>query len=137
MTFDNFIFFMTNKHISQSGQTLITLLIFMVVAVTITTASVVMIVSSMKSTSRFEQGTTALQLAESGAENALIRLLRDPSYTNETLTLPQGTVTITVTGTNPITIVSEAKTANTVRKIEISASYINEVLTVTSWKEVF
>lgn len=121
----------------QCGQAVVTLLIFMVIGITITSAGVVLIINSSTATSAFQESLIARQMAESGAENAMIRLLRNPSYTGETMTIDNGTATITVSGSNPKTILSVGKNRNYVRKIQVTASDVNNILTVTSWQEIF
>jgi len=129
---------------SQAGQTLVTLLVFTIVAITITSAAVVIILTNSIGTSKFEQGTNAYYVAESGAENGLLRLLRDPTYCGETLPVDSGTATIGVidggggcNGTSPITITSTGNMGNFSRKVRVIATFVNNILTVTSWKEVF
>ncbi len=123
----------------QKGQALVTLLFFMVIAVTITSAAVVLIATNSLAASRFEQGTDALDIAESGVENALLRLDRDPSYTGETLNVGTGTVTISVSLGNPtiITATGSANQNNATRTIQVNTVYNNGALTVTSWKELY
>jgi len=58
----------------RRGQTLVLLLVFMAMAITITTAAVMVTVVNSQMGSKWEQGEAALAVAESGAENALIRL---------------------------------------------------------------
>lgn len=122
----------------QSGQTLLTLLFFMVIAISITTAAVIMIMTNSLSTTRLEEGTTAYYIAESGVENALIRLLRDPSYTGETLPVGLGSTVISVTNNGGVyTITSTGTGGNFTRKIQAVASYTNNVLTISSWVEIY
>jgi hypothetical protein len=122
-------------NLDKSGQTLVTLLVFMVIAIAITSSAVVLTISNSLQASKVEQGTIALQIAESGAENALLRLLRNPGYTGETLTVGIGTAIITVTGT-PVKIVSEGINGRFRRKIEVGVN-TSTTLTVTSWKEIY
>ncbi len=121
----------------KRGQTLVLLLAFMAIAITITTAAVVVLISNSQSASKFALGTEAYDVAESGVENALVRLLRDPSYTGESLTVGQGTATIAVTGTGPYTVTSTGVVSDFSRRIQVTANYTNGVLTVTSWSEVY
>lgn len=121
----------------QSGQTLVLLLIFMVMMVTITTASVAMIVVNAKAGDKLQQGSSAYTIAESGAETAMIKLLRNPNYEGETLPIGAGQAVITVTGSNPKTIISKGTVNNYTRKVRVIADYTNNVLTVTSWKEIY
>ncbi|OGG11894.1 hypothetical protein A2Z00_00870 [Candidatus Gottesmanbacteria bacterium RBG_13_45_10] len=128
---------MTPMKKQKNGQTLITLLIFMVIGITVTAAAVVLTISGSIKASKFQEGQITYQIAESGAENALMQRLRNPSYTGETITINGAPVTITVSGTNPITITSTALNGNYQRKIQIVAIDTNGILTVNSWNEVF
>lgn len=121
----------------KKGQTLITLLVFIVVAFSITTAATMMLLNSSQNATRLEVGTSALQVAESGMDNALIRLLRDPSYTGETLTVGEGTAVITVTGSGPYTLTSVGTVGRNVRKLQVTANYSGVQLVITPpWQEI-
>ena len=121
---------------SQSGQALVILLIFMAVTVIITMAAVTMIVVTSSGISGFEQSNIAYDVAEAGAENALLRLLRDPSYTGETLTVGDGTATITMTGSGTQTITSVGRFNNYLRKIQVVVM-VDDVDTIQSWMEAY
>lgn len=121
----------------ESGQMLVALLAFMAMSITITSAATAITLVNTQTTSKFSQGQEALSLAETGAENALMRLLRDPTYTGpETLTLLNGTATISVSGSSPKTITSEGKSGEFRRRVQVTATQVNNVLTVNSWSEV-
>lgn len=121
----------------MKGQALVTLLVFVVISLIITSASVSIVLVNSLSASKFEQGLMARSFAESGIENALLRLLRDPGYTGETLNLNDGSATVTVAGTNPKTITSIGRIGNFTRTIEAQAAWTNYILSVTSWREIF
>ncbi|MFI5265402.1 MAG: hypothetical protein ACHQT7_01515, partial [Candidatus Levyibacteriota bacterium] len=106
------------------------------VAIIVTSASVGVLLSSSKNTDKVYQGSTTYDVAESGAETAMLKLLRNPSYTGETLTVGAGTDTITITGTNPKTIVSTGTLNNFTRSVQVTVDTSNNVLTVTSWKQL-
>jgi len=120
----------------QQGQTLIILLIYMVIAIIITTASIALVINSSRGTDKVYQGANSLDIAESGAETAMIKLLRDPNYIGETVAVGNGQAVITVTGTNPITIVSKGTLNNFTRTIQVVVDTSNNTLTATSWKEI-
>lgn len=123
---------------NQRGQTLLTLLFFMVIAISITTAGVIMIITNSLSTTRLEQGTDVYYITESGIEDALIQLLRNPNFTGETLSVGGGTATVSVVQNGSLyTIVSQGSSGNFTRKIQAVAQYNNNVLNVTSWSEIF
>jgi len=117
---------------NQKGQSLITILFFMLISITIITAISSIILNSTSSGSSIEQGSVAYYSAESGVQNAILRLLRDPNYTGETMSINDGTVTIVVSGG---LITSTAHVANSIRKIQVQTGYTNNVLTISSWKE--
>lgn len=122
------------KHPHNTGQTVIALMVFMVMASTITAAAVALSIINSQSASAIELGNNALSVANSGGENAMLRLLRNPSYTGETMTVGDGTATITVTGTNPYVITSKGQVGDFSRTIQVVATG-SGFLTVSSWKE--
>lgn len=117
----------------QAGQAIVMLLFFMVISITVITAVVIVVGNSISSGSYFERGTVAYYSAETGIENALLRLLRDPTYTGETMDIAGAQVTIVV---DSGTITSTAFYANTERKIQVETIYDNNVLEVVSWREI-
>ncbi len=123
------------------GQALITLLFFTVIGVTVTSAAVVMLLVNSLSGTKQQQGDVAYEVAQSGADNGLIRLLRDPTYTGETLTVGNGSATISVTGSgtsgSPFVILSKGTNGIFVREVQVTATYQNNLLTVSSRKEVY
>lgn len=129
----------------KQGQTLVALLIFVIIVTTITSAAVSVMILNSAGASKFEQGFETQQMAESGAENAVLRLLRDPNYTgtgyNGESVLQFGTSSVTTsvtgTGTPNLMITSTATNGNFTRTIQVTATYNSNVLTLTSWKELF
>ena len=121
---------------NQQGQTLIILLIYMVIAIIVTTASIALVINSSRGTDKLYQGANSLDIAESGAETAMIKLLRDPNYIGETVTVGNGQALITVNGTNPKIVVSKGTLNNFTRTIQVIVDTSNNVLTATSWKEI-
>lgn len=127
---------MFSSHKNNKGQTLVILLLYMVVAIMITSASIMMILINSRAADSLSQGATALDVAESGAETAMIKLLRDPAYAGETLTVSGGQAIITISGTNPKVVRSKGVLNNFTRTIQVTADTSNNTLTVTSWKEI-
>lgn len=120
----------------RSGQTLVTLLVFIVVATAVTSTAVAVLINTTRSSSIIGESITATQIADSGAENALLRLLRDPNYSGETLTVGNGTATITVSGSNPKTINSVGRIGDFQKTVQIVVTY-NNTMSVTSWSYVY
>lgn len=119
-----------------NGQMLVTLLFFMVISITIVSAAVIMIIVNASGATSVAQGVDAYYIAESGIENGVLRLLRNPSYTGEVMTVSNGTATITVTGTEPKTVTSVGRIGDYVRTIRAVVGYTNNILTVQSWREI-
>jgi protein-S-isoprenylcysteine O-methyltransferase Ste14 len=127
---------MKNKK-TQKGQTLIVLLVFMVVAITITTAAAFIVATNSRAVGTFESGLVVSQAAEAGAERGLISLIRNPFYTGETLNVDDIGVTVNVVGTDPYVVTSEAVWEGFVKRVEVQAVYSEEgILGVIDWKEL-
>ncbi|MEI8232702.1 MAG: hypothetical protein WCG44_03065 [bacterium] len=121
----------------KSGQVAIMLVLIVVVLTTITTAVVAIGVSSTRDTTSLSIGEEALMISQSGAENAILRLLRNPSYVGEAnLPIGAGSATIEVTGTGPLTVVSTGTILGMVRRTQVIVEIIAGKLTVTSWREI-
>lgn len=120
----------------KSGQALVLLIVLMVVGLTITSAAVVYVIVNSRAATSFSRGEVAYGVAESGAENAILRLVRNPNYNGETLTVGSGIATITVSGSSTKTIVSEGAVGDFRRKIQVTGSYINNIFTASNWAEI-
>lgn len=121
---------------NQSGQSLVLLLVFVMVAISITTVATFVIASNSLSATNYSQGLATKHMAETGAEIALVKILRDPAYTGETLVVDTGTVVISVSGSTVLTINSVATNGSFTKRVEVIAAYSNNVLTPTSWKDI-
>jgi len=122
----------------KSGQIAIMLILVLLVLTTITTAVVAIAFSTSRDTTTMSLGSSAYAIASSGAENAILQLLRNSNYVGESnLSVGDGSVTIIVTtnGTTK-TILSTATVNNIVRSVSVDASLINGQLDVLSWQEI-
>ena len=121
---------------NQKGQTLVSLLI--IIAVTILAVASAIVSASLSSTTAITTISGKVYYsAETGAEEALIKLLRDPEYSGETLDLEGVNVEVSVTSPTPTerVIISTASENNIKRRVDVSAEFLNNILTVTSWDE--
>jgi hypothetical protein len=123
------------KQLNQSGQTLIALLIFMLVAMTVTIAATAIAIINLQGNTSFANGQLALQNAQSGVENAVLSLERNPSYTGGTIPLASGTDTITVSGSGTLTIVSVGTDGNFSRTLTATATDTSDIISITNWSE--
>jgi len=122
---------------NQKGQALVSLLIIIAVAV-LAVASAIVSASISSTTAITTISDRVYYSAETGAEEALIKLLRDPIYSGEILDIDEVRVEVAVSSPTPVErIVSSTASANNVkRRVAISAEFVNNILTVTSWEEV-
>jgi hypothetical protein len=126
------------KVIKQNkGQALITLLFFTMIGMAIAIAAIIVTLSSTIASGKFQSGTLTFSEAESGAENAYLKLLRNPYYTGETMAINGATVTATVSGSTNITIISQATSGTFSRTIKVKLQYTNGKYVIQSWKEAF
>lgn len=127
----------------RDGQALVVLLVFVSTATIITAAAVTVAIINARSTGSLAQGDEALMIAEAGAENAIIRIIRDPAgtYANEPpITVGNGTAQITVTtnGTTK-TIISAGTVGSFTRKVQITGTFNtggDNKFQLTSWQEI-
>jgi type II secretory pathway pseudopilin PulG len=126
--------------INNKGQALVLILILAVVMVSVTTAAVAIVLTNSQLTSQTEIGSQALAAAESGAENALLLLLRDPyGYLGETIDFFDGSTALVSipSGNYPKTMISTGKFGNFTRKVEIGLTYSNNELGISFWREIY
>jgi hypothetical protein len=133
----------TANHSAQTGQALLTMLIFMSIGITMLTAATIVLVTNIFGSVTSEQSMTAYYAAESGAEDGLLHVLRNPSYNG---TLPpyavgeaQTSVTITnetTNGSTNATIIATGTYQQATRTVEIKTATTNGAVVVTSWQEI-
>src|SRR4030042_2408217 len=112
--------------LAKEGQALIILLVAAAVALSVLTFATLAAISQGKSSGRNELGRKVYYAAETGAEYALMKLMRDPSACagTENLTIGSASLTINyslVSGT--CTVTSKATQSNVVKTISVQASY--------------
>ncbi len=136
---------MKNKNLSaSSGQALIMLLFFVMIGITITTTAIIIIAGNSLAANDVQQEEITREMAETGAEKGILQVLRNGNtYSGETLTNANisnwesgWNVVITVSGTTTLTIDSKATAGNYVKKVEVTAGYVDNELTLNTWKEI-
>jgi hypothetical protein len=127
---------MHTKSKSQ-GTVMITMLYIMIVGMLITTGAAYALIANTQSTTVYEAGTHAQAVAESGLENGLLRLIRDPDYTGETIDFGSGqTAVVTVTSVSGTVVTSTGTVGIISRQMEARIHYNEGVLVIDSWKEL-
>lgn len=122
--------------INTKGQAMVTVLVFAVVTITIATAAIFMTLNIASSQSSISSSSSVYLYAETGMENALLRLLRDPAYSGEVMQIGSAEITTSVTNGSDYTITSSARDGSYLRTIQVQASVTNGILSIDNWKEV-
>lgn len=126
-----------NLHNNKSGQILTSVIVFMAFGLSVIALSAVLTIINIQSTAKNAQSAQALNYAEAGAEEGVLRLIRDPAYSGGTLLIDTVSVPITVTGDAVSKIVTATATYNGfTKKIQAQVSLANNKLTLISWKQV-
>jgi hypothetical protein len=129
---------MKNEFMNKdNGQALISLVFFTIIGMAIATAAILATLSSTIASSKLQSGTLTFSEAESGAENAYLKLLRNPYYKGEKMSINGATVIATVSGSTNITIDSKATSGTFSRAVEVKLQYTAGKYVIQSWKEAF
>lgn len=127
------------KILTQSGQALIMLLVFTTIAIITISAAVALTIITRQNAAKVANSEESLHYAEAGADEAILKVIKDPSYTvtGQVLTIGLGSARVDVTGAaNNKTIVSEGLGPGHRRKIQVIGTYANGVFTINSWQEI-
>lgn len=125
------------KH--KSGQALVALLVFVMIATIIISAAVAISIINSQATSDYSIGEEAYDIADAGADNAILRLLRDPqgNYNGETLPMGNGEAVILITRISPNIIINSIGEVNGFyRTVEIEGTYVDNIFTPTRYEEI-
>lgn len=121
----------------EKGQVMITMLYIMVIGMLVTTGAAYALIGNTQATTTYELGSLALAAAESGLENAVLRLIRDPAYSGETLTIDANTTArIAVSTEAGIVVTSTGSAGSAVRHMQAQIHYNDDILRIDSWKEL-
>lgn len=127
-----------NTTSNKRAQTLVVLLIFIMVAITIAMTSVSILISNAESTRSAGQTMEAYYAAEAGIENASLQLLRNPNYTGEILQVSADTtVEIIVTHSSDYVVMATGTSGGFTRVIEAKLDYTDNILSIISWTELY
>ncbi len=111
----------------------------MLISTIVISAAVAMIITNTGAISGIEQGQMAYQAAESGVEEAVIQLLRNPNFSGTVSNISTGLskFTYTVSVSSPKTIDSYGSYLGFKRHIYVTTSYNSGQLVVNPWQESF
>lgn len=131
--------------VEERGQALVTLLIFVAVALIVSTAAIGVALVSTQASSQFTQGEQAYDIAESGAEDAILKLERNSSFATPAsgydLAVGSGIAQVIVTPpglSSTKTIISRGVVNNRFkRKVQVVGQFSADgTFSVVSWNEI-
>ena len=125
-------------HKNTSGQILTSVLVFMAFGLSVIALSATLTIINIQNTAKYAQSEQASNYAEAGAEEAILRLIRDPSYSGGNLALAADAVIaiqITANGDSR-TVISSATYNGFTKKVQVVASLANNKATLVSWKQI-
>ncbi len=121
----------------KKAQALIQLIVITFLAMMVIGTAVAVNITLSQNSTNATQSQFAHKYAESGIENATLKLLRDPTYIGETLIFTDGTCVITVTGTFPNKTISVIGISGGIRrKVQASANMAGNKTLISNWVDV-
>jgi len=123
-----------------TGQAMIAILLVLALAIIFINTAAVIYLTETDFSFNSRKSNEIYYNTESGLENAILQLLRQPNYSGESLTFDDSNVTINVTagpGGNQKTITATGK-SNSNKFIRILTSIVeinNRLLNLVSWRE--
>jgi len=126
--------------LAKEGQALIIILVAAAVTLSVLTFATLAAIGQAKSSGRNELGRKVYYAAESGAETALIKLMRDPTSCTGSENLTIGTASVAINYalvSGNCTVTSKASQSNIIKTITLQASYnSNLIFNYSGWFEV-
>ena len=133
---------MIRKKISQKlfnqkkGQALVPILIIILTIITLGVGTLYISIGGLLLSSYSASGETVLMAAEGALENGLLRILRSPNYSGESLQVNGLDCTITVNGLSPQVVSAQCVSDLVIRKLQAEVTFINGEMIVDHHQEV-
>lgn len=121
----------------NKGQALIAVLITAVLGLTLGVFALERVFSGSEILKESLEGENLRSLNEGVLENGLLRILRDPNYTGENLTVQEASCIIEVVSGNPKTVRAICSRGDKTKKIQTTVSFNNGLVTFTPAHEFF
>ncbi len=120
----------------QPGNILVIVLVMMVVGITIATMSLALVITTTQSMGGAMEADRMRTAAEGAIENAILKVLRNPSYSGETMTIDGIPITLTVTQGAQTTVMATAVKGTHRQRYQVVLQRTNGVLGVVSWLHI-
>jgi len=122
----------------DSGQILTSVLVFMAFGLSVIALSATLTIINMQNTAKYSQSEQASNYAEAGAEEATLRLIRDPSYIGGNLSIAtDATISVQIAVNGDSRAITSTATYNGfTKKVLAQVSLANGKVTLVSWKQI-
>lgn len=120
---------------NKKGQALLIVILLSAIVLTIGMVTSSLSVANLQETIIFKEGVKTYFLAESALENGLIRLLRNPQYSGESLQL-EGVPCIIEVSQEPVQVRAWCDTGQVIRRLEADVSFIDGQMQVSQFREI-
>lgn len=127
-----------NQLSTQKGFMAISVVILISAAVLIIATTVALVgVGEAQSSLSINKGESNLSLVEGCAEDYLLKIRSNPTYTASAITRPEGTCSIVINSGNPNwDVIISSTDLNFKRKVQLKFTRGLNTITLTSWKEI-
>lgn len=120
----------------REGQAAVMVLAISLLLIFMVTTMVAVVFSLLSDTTMLSKGEKALFIAETAAEDSILRLLRNPDYAGDTnIMIGGGSADVVVTGVGSKTLEVTAFYGETRRNLAVEVAIVNGELSVVSWGE--
>ncbi len=120
----------------QIGQALVSLIVIISLVTVLLTSIVFVSIDQSKAALDAAQSKKALYLAETGIENAILMLLRNPTYSGGTFSVDGSSVDVNVAGGTIKTITSKATSGTHIKKVEVEVDTGENKIQLISWRQI-
>lgn len=122
----------------SAGQALIMVILIGAIALITVVTSATLVISELKKNIATTFAVSQYEITYGALENAFMRLLRDPNYTGETVTLGSSTCYITVSGdsTKSVEVRCVTTDGKYVRKIGATVTFTGGIMNVSGISEL-
>ena len=124
-----------SKHNNQ-GQALIPILIILLIVLTVGAGLLYLSFGSILLGSYSSLGEKVLIANHGAMENGLMRILRNPNYSGESLQVNGAPCTIDVSGQSPWTMTTECDNGQAIRRLQAEVDFVDGEMVVSNLMEI-
>lgn len=120
----------------NQGQALLPVLIIMVVVLILGAAVLDLSISGLLVSSYFQEGEATLMATEGALENGLLRILRNPSYSGESLQVGDASCIISISGQSPVVMNASCDSGRAIRRLQAEINFVAGEMIVDNILEI-